>query len=340
MKPLEPQNILIINLKFLGDLIVTTAAIKAIRTEYKAAKITVLVRKQYKDVLAGNENIDEIISFDLTNKDKKGFAKLNSEIGFVRFLRSNKFDSVVLLQAGDRYVLWSFLCGAKYRVGPIENNMSFLLTHTANVFENKNSFMEYYLNIAKTFGAHQLSRQTEYVLNQKFRNGIEEFYDANNIDQSDQIICIHPGAGETSRKWKLENYPLLINKILNNTKYKVVFTLGPQEFKHKEFFDSIINKRVFIHVSENVQDLAWIISSASLLIGMDSGARHLAAAIKIPSLSLFPDDMLDTWWFYEESNKQFKLIGRRNKTDIENQFLDNISVEDVFQKTMQILEMR
>ncbi len=340
MKPLEPQNILIINIKYLGDLIVATAAISAIRTAYSSAKITVLVRNQYKDVLAGNKNIDEIISFDLANKEKKGFAKLNSEIKFIKYLRSKRFDSVVSLQAGDRYVLWSFLSGAKYRVGPIENSMSFLLTHIADVFENKNSFLDYYLCIARTFGAETKNRQTDFVLNQNYKNGMEEFYVLNKLKKTDQIICIHPGAGESSRKWKLENYPLLINKIVSETNCKVIFTLGPQEFKYKVFFDSIINHRVFVHISENVHDLAWLISNSALLIGMDSGARHLAAALKIPSLSLFPEDLLSTWWFYEEDNKQFKLIGNRNKIDNENQFLDNISVEDVFEKTIKILKMK
>lgn len=340
MKRHDPKNILIINLKFLGDLIVTTAAIRAIKEKYSSSKITVLVRKQYKDVLAGNKNIDEIIFYDLSNKEKRGLSKLKREIKFVCFLRSKRFDSVVSFQAGDRYVLWSFLSGAKFRVGPIENNLAFLLTHKANVYENRNSFMDYYLEIAKTFGTEANSRQTDFVMNNDYCKCVDDFFSEKNIIESDQIICIHPGAGESSRKWKLDNYPLLVNKIFEQTDYKIIFTIGPQELKHKTFFEPLINPRVLIHYSENVHELARVISEADLLIGMDSGARHLAAALNIPSLSFFPEDLIEAWWFYEEANKQFYLSGKRNIVDKENQFLDCISAEMVFEKAIQILKTK
>jgi len=340
MNSFSPKNILIINLKFLGDLIVTTAAIGAIREKYPESKITVLVRKQYKDVLNGSKNINEIIYYDQSKKGEKGLARLINEIKFVGLLRKYKFDSVVSLQAGDRYVLWSFFSGAKIRVGPVENNFSFLLTHKADVYENTNSFWDYYLQLAKTFGADPQNRKTEFALNNIYLQPVEDFFSANDIDKRDIIICIHPGAGESSRKWKIENYPALIKKILEQTDLKIIFTLGPQEKEQEYIFESLADSRVVLHKSDKVQELAWIISKSSLVIGMDSGARHLAAALKIPSLSLFPEDLIKTWWFYKEEDKQFILIGKRNKSDKEHHFLDNISVEEVFKKTIQILKLK
>lgn len=340
MNPRPLKNILIINLKYLGDLIVTTPAIKAIREKYSEAKITVLVRKPYKDILAGNNDIDEIIYYDLSNKEKRGFAKIKSEIDFVIQLRSKKYDAVISLQAGDRYALWAFLCGAKFRVGPIENNMAFLFTHRAQVYENKSSFMDYYLELAASFGAEPKSKQTFYVLNQAFLKTVEDFFSHKNISPNDRYVCIHPGAGEASRKWNLNNYPLLINKILDQTEYKIVFTIGPQEYINQPYFESLSNSRVIVQYSNNVQELAWVISKSEILIGMDSGARHLAAALKIPSLALFPKDMVATWWFYEESDKQFYIAGNRNRTDKENEFLDGINADEVFEKAMDIIKIK
>ncbi|MEW6654337.1 MAG: glycosyltransferase family 9 protein, partial [Bacteroidota bacterium] len=241
---------------------------------------------------------------------------------------------------GDRYVLWSFFSAAKFRVGPIKNNLAFLLTHKANVYENRINFMDYYLEIARTFGAEADSRQTDFVLNPAFSKCVDDYFSEKNILESDKIICIHPGAGESSRKWKLDNYPLLVKKIIEETEYKIIFTIGPQEHKHRTIFEPLTNSRVLIHYSENVHELAWVINKAALLIGMDSGARHLAAALNIPSLALFPEDMIAAWWFYKEENKQFYLAGKRNNGDKENQFLDKINVETVFEKAVQILKMK
>lgn len=339
MKQHQPKNILVINLKFLGDLIVSTAAIRAIKKKYSSSKITVLVRSQYKDVLTGNQYIDEIIAYDFSIKKQKGLSRLKSEAEFLRQLREKHFDAVISLQAGDRFVLWSYLCGAKIRVAPIQNNFGLLLTQKAKVYEDSISYMEYYLKIAQTFGAEPDGMETDFVFNKEYEKLTNDFFNENQISKDDKLICIHPGAGDLTRKWHLKNYPELVKRISSELKCKVIFTLGPQELKQKSEFEAITSSGAIIHVSSNVHHLAWVLKRANLMIGMDSGARHLAAAMKIPTLVLFPEDLVLTWKFYSEEDKHFFITGKRNNSNPENQFLDMIDVDKVFYKVKEIMEL-
>lgn len=339
MKQSQPKNILVINLKYLGDLIVSTAALRAIRRSRPDSKITVLVKADYKDVLLGNKNIDEIIAYDFNVKKQKGLARLKSELSFLKKLRSCKFDAVVSLQAGDRFVLWSLLSGAKIRVAPIQNNLGFLLTGKAGVYEDTISYMEYYLKIAEEFGAKRDGEAVDFMLDEKYTGWSQNELNKKDIGNNCKLICIHPGAGEDSRKWKIENHAELLKRISAETNFRVVILLGPQELKQREIFETIAPSNSIIDVSGNIQHLAWVLKKASLLIGMDSGARHLAAALKIPTLTLIPEDKVSTWQFYLESDKHFFIPGKRNTLNPETQFLDMIEVDAVFNKVKEILEL-
>jgi len=337
MKQHQPKNILVINLKYLGDLIVSTAAIRAIKESFPESKITLLVRSEYKDVLSGNKNIDRIITYDLTIKKLKRLERLNAEFEFLKYLRSYKFDAVVSLQAGDRYVFWSYFSGAKIRVAPIENNFSFLLSAKAKVYEDEVSYMDYYLKIAESFGAGIKTKSLDFIPHEKYRDWAEEFLRAKGIFAQDKIVGIHPGASEPTKMWPIENYLKLIDLISMDVNTEVILFLGPME-KKNFIFDGIMKSKVVIaDTSESIHHLAWLLSKCSLLICNDSGARHLSAALQTPTITLFPDDKIIPWKFYTEKEKQFFILGKRNTNNPDNPFLDSITVEEVFQKVKEIL---
>lgn len=337
MKQNQPKNILIINLKYLGDLIVSTAAIRAIRRNFPESVITLLVRSEYKDVLCGNNNLDKIITYDLSTKKLKGLERLNAEFKFLKYLRRNKYDAVVSLQAGDRYVFWSFFSGAGIRVAPIENNFGFLLTTKTKVFEEKISYLDYYLKIAESFGAEIVTKELDFTPDESLENWAEGFLRTKEITEQDKIVGIHPGASEPTKMWPTENYLKLIDLISADANIKVILFLGPMEKKNRIYDDVLKSKVVVADTSGNIQHLAWLLSKCSLLICNDSGARHLSAALKTPTITLSPDDKIIPWKFYTEEEKQFFILGKRNTDNPGNPFLDSITVEDVFQKVKEIL---
>ena len=332
------KKILVINTKYLGDLIVCTPALRALRKSFPDASISILVREEYKTVLAGNPNIDEILSFDFSWKKITGVARLKAEFDFVKFFREKKFDAVISLQSGDRYTEWSFLSGASIRVAPKKQSMSFLLTEKVEVYEDTISYLDYYLKIVGAFGASEDGKETEFYLDSKFSAWYSEFNSKNEIFGNDILVGIHPGASEPSKMWHFEKYIMLIDRFFSNDKIKIIMFAGPAEKMIMKSYSNYFGKRViFADTSEDIQQLAWLISECRLFIANDSGARHIAAALNIPTITLFPEDKISCWKFYNEDDDQHFIIGNRNMTDSNNMFLDGIEVDTVFNKAKEIL---
>ena len=336
MKP--PSNILIINFKYLGDLIVCTPAIRAIRKSFPGSKITLLARKEYSSVLRGNPNLDEIIWFDSAAKKLQGFKKILAELNFIKLLRKKKFDCVISLQSGDRYTQWAYLTGANKRVGPQKQKLNFLLTDKVFVFEDTISYREYYLRIAESAGAIRVGDYLEYYPDKELEEWKSEFLKSNSLEETSGIIAIHPGASEPTKIWPLGKYLEVINQLLAKGDRKIILLVGPAE---KQLVDKNLlasNKNIVLcDTSDNIHKLGAILEKSKLLICNDSGVRHLAAALKIKTITLFPEDKIDSWKFYTDEEKQYFIVGKRNLDDPANSYLDGINVSEVIQKAEELL---
>jgi ADP-heptose:LPS heptosyltransferase len=326
----------VINTKYLGDLIVSTPALRALRKSFSGSSITILVRQEYKTVLAGNPNIDEIHSFDFAIKKVKGVPRLKAEWNFVKVLRSKKFDAVISLQSGDRYAEWAYLSGAKIRVAPRKQSLSFLLTKKVDVYEDTISYLDYYLKIAEAFHAVSDGKKTDFYLDEKFRGWFLDFNSKNNITSEDVLIGIHAGASESSKIWPLGKFIQLIERLSEISKVKIIMFAGPAE-KNFTAASKFGGHVILADTSEDIQQLAWLQNSCKLFIANDSGARHIAAALNISTITLFPEDKLSCWKFYDDLANQHFIIGKRNISDPQNMFLDDIDVETVYQKAKEII---
>src|SRR3989344_2859639 len=101
------KNILVIELMYIGDLIVATPSFRAIKERFSNAKITLLLYSSMKDVINSNPNIDGFITID--------------EIKFfdmVKRLKQNNFDLAIILHPGSFKISLALLFGnVKFRIG-------------------------------------------------------------------------------------------------------------------------------------------------------------------------------------------------------------------------------
>ena len=107
------KNILLIRLSSLGDIVLTSPAIRAVRQHFPQAHISMLVAKQSTDLLTENPHLDEVIPFDRKagNKDTGEMRRI------IRLLRERDFDLTIDFQRKFRTSLLAYLSGAKCRVG-------------------------------------------------------------------------------------------------------------------------------------------------------------------------------------------------------------------------------
>ena len=103
------RNVLIIKLRYIGDVLLATPTVRAIKAARPDVRVTMMVNRGTEDVLSGNPDIDEIVILD------KG--SLVTQFQLIAGLRRRRFDTVIDLTDGDRAAVLSWVSGAPVRIG-------------------------------------------------------------------------------------------------------------------------------------------------------------------------------------------------------------------------------
>ncbi|MBS3946330.1 MAG: glycosyltransferase family 9 protein [Melioribacter sp.] len=337
------MKILVVNIKYLGDLVVSTPGIRSLSKTYPDSEIVLLIRKGFEPVFKNNPYVKKIISFDTELKGNNSIKKFFSGINFIFKIRKEKFDLVIVLHPGDRTAFWAGFSGSKIRIAPARQSFSFLFNRNVNVEENSMSYLEYYNNIITRADVRIDSNRTEIFFSDEDKNWVNDFISHQNILTNNLLIGIHPGASEPSKIWKVENFVQLINKLLLKPEIRIIVFEGPQDKDVcTEIKNSFEKQQNIYFVNTDVLKVAALISKCKLLIANDTGTRHLAVAVQTPVLALIPEDYEKCWNFYSESDFHFIIFGKRNfsNQDINvKPFLDGINVEDVYKKVGELLKL-
>lgn len=337
------MKILVINIKYLGDLIVSSPGIRSLRKTYPDSEIVLLLRKGFKPVYKNNPYVSRIITFDPELKGNSSLKKIIEGLRFIKELRAEKFDTVIVLHPGDRAAFWAWFTGAKKRIAPLKQSFSFLFNNKISVEEDSMSYLEYYNKLISGADVQIDSDRTEVFVSDDDEKWTADYLNNNTIYSDNILIGIHPGASEPSKIWKSENFVQLINKLLANQGLKIILFEGPQdkavcsEIKNK--FDG--EKNIYF-VNTDILKVAALIKKCNLFISHDTGTRHLAVAVQTPVLALIPEDYEKCWNFYSEINNHFTIFGKRNfrQSDLNvRPFLDGISVEVVYKRVGELLKL-
>jgi len=111
---LDPANILLIQLGDIGDVVLTTTTIRAMKETYPDARVSILVFKPYGSLLTADPNLFEVV--EIARKCGSLFRRLRETLAFVRQLRQKRYSLVIDLCTGDRGAILSYLTRAPTRV--------------------------------------------------------------------------------------------------------------------------------------------------------------------------------------------------------------------------------
>ncbi len=101
----------------IGDVLIITPLLRALRETFPAARITAVVNSGTEAMLANNPHIDEVLVYRRESEGRGPLARLRDELRLVRDLRRRRFDLTLGLTDGDRTAWYSLFCGARHRIG-------------------------------------------------------------------------------------------------------------------------------------------------------------------------------------------------------------------------------
>ena len=284
MKDVEPKNILIVRTDRIGDVILTTPAIKALKERFAHAKISVLISDQTSDLLQGSPYINDILIDDRQGRHRGPFGYWRLVIG----LRKRKFDAAIIFHTKRRTNLACFLAGIPNRIGYKNSKYGFLLTHPIQDDRAKGERHEsqYCLDVLQLFGLPSETFSLECQLQEESENWADKFW--REQCGAREVVVIHPGASDPSKMWPAHFFAEVIDNISLRSDYAFVM-IGSEQIADagKKIANSSKVRVVDCIGKTTVGQMASLLKRAKLLISNDSGPVHIAAALKTPVISIF-----------------------------------------------------
>jgi lipopolysaccharide heptosyltransferase II len=291
------HRILLVRVDLLGDTVLLTAAVRALRRAYPAAALDVLVLPSTAGVLAGDPDISHVLTCDpLAWLDPHNWSKPATwrEIrATLRRLRLPRYDVAVSV-CGDTASILTRLSGARRRVGYAEESYAHLMTDPVpgGRYHEPKHEVRYVLDLAAAAGGlvtpedaqpwltvlpDERGRITERLSGERARLGV-----------SGPIIAIHPGARNgKAKRWPLRHYAALADRLVAELDALVVLTGSPNE---AALANAVLAQAhapvVDLTGRTTLPELVALLAESAVVVTGDSGPMHIACAVRTPVVAL------------------------------------------------------
>jgi len=298
-------HILVVKLAGIGDLLLATPALRALRESYPQACIDLLVTPDSAGLLNGWEVINNIIVldkyvFDSMKQIIKHPQALRPLKEIWSTLRVGQYDAVLLfhhltLPFGRlKHQLLMRATGAKWRVGLDNGHGWFLNVHVKDDGFGARHEAEYCMAVAEAVGATIRNKHLELPLSEDERRQARQllFGDATAENISHPIIAIHPGSGgySTARRWAPERFAQLADALFHDVGGQIVLMGGPEEIILHQQIMTMLQSDVEVCSlagKGSIKVAAAVLELVDLFIGNDAGLMHVAVAVNTPTVAIF-----------------------------------------------------
>lgn len=284
----EARSILLIVPNWVGDVVMATPAIRAIRRQFPLADIVALALQSAASVLADNPHINEFIV-----ANRAGFGpQTRNRRELIALLRSHKFDVAVVFPNSFRTAWLAWRSGARRRVGYAVQWRSMLLTdRVPPPRENGRivpiNMVDRYLALAAKLGCTDLSKAEELFASSADAAAAREKLKSLGIADTDKLAVLIPGAAFGPAKlWGAEKFAAVADHFAAQG-FKVLAHIGPGESQVGEQLAAASRNVVIASPGTlDLRTLKPVISRAAIVVANDTGPRHYAVAYNVPNVAI------------------------------------------------------
>ena len=281
------QNILLIKLRYIGDVLLSSAIAPLLRRHFPQAEISFLVNAGTEAVLTHDPGLKEVIP--LTR------GSIRSQIQFLQMLRSKGYDCVIDLTDGDRSAFISVATGAPVRLGLSHAHRwrhwrRWCYTGRLEGLYGTMHMIDYHAKVLEFLDIRNVSDNPRLVVSEDERRAALRTLETVGLSGQPWIM-IHPAARYWFKAWPAERFAAL-GDALHEKGFRVVLvgsrderSLETEILQHAQYpVVSLVGKT-------NLLELAALMKYCRLFIGNDAGPMHMAAAVGCSVVALFgPSD--------------------------------------------------
>lgn len=281
------NRILVVRLRSIGDTVLSTPSLIALRRFLPEAQIDILLEDWVAPVLEDFDAVDNVLR---VSKDFKERFKL------ARKLRKTKYDVAFNLHGGTTAGFFVRASGAKYRVGYEDYQYAFLynrkLSSSADFWQKEFTHSaEQQLALLGFVGVPVEDKpKTRLNVSEKALNSIRSKIK----DQKSKIALFHPAAAFDTKQWATEKFAR-VAEFLSEKGFQTVAVATKKERASLENLKTLSKVPITTFDDLTLPEITALASMAKIFVGNDSGIAHIASAVKTPSVVIFGSSNRNHW---------------------------------------------
>lgn len=289
------HRVLLVRLRSIGDTVLMTPCISALKEWQPQLEIDVLVEALSAPVLSAHPDIAHLW---VIPKLPSQWDKLKSRMQILAQLRQRHYDLVVNLHGGTTATFISYLAGAKATVGYQASQYSWLMSQVApppQTIWQKSSIhcVEQQLGLLKWLGIPvSATTQLKLAVDIPSATKVQARLQAAGLTN---FVAIHPSAAFPSKQWEAARFARIIEYLNQHHKLPTVLVVAPTEAAVAAQVVAECRTPVTVFADLNLAELKALIGQAKLFIGNDSGPAHIAAALGRPLIVIFGSSNVQVW---------------------------------------------
>ena len=289
----DVQKIGVIMFGLMGDVLIRTPVLRALKDIFPEAILTVFVDPIGKQVLQSNRYVDEIVVAQRKkekNKIKQNLKKFKTIVE----VRKRRFDLLVnLYNAGTSRLMIRF-SGARYTLGFClpENKRLYNVRSECDAkrMQERQSLYNYMISIVEPLSTKSYSLKPDFELDENSLQTMKQYLDSFSYSR-EKIYLLNLGASKEDKILEYEKYLFMVEYIYEHYGYIPAIVCNPsQEYLQERFIYNYLNDTDTPCIKLKklpLVDIASLICLTKFFITPDTGLMHLAMAFDNPIMAVF-----------------------------------------------------
>lgn len=284
----QPKSFLVVEPWGIGDVVLSTALLQALRANFPSASISLLAKRHAEALLAHSGLVDDVVVFDFpwtafTGKLTPGKYVPKEFQELIRQLRARDFDVSLDARRDIRSNVITYLGGARRRVGYDFGGGAHLLTDALPSGTQNDHKISDWMALLGPLGVDiRKAPSPLLVVSEAESQAARLRLGALGLSTEVPLIGIHPGASQRVRHWGSERFAAVIDALMESRQVQVIV------FEEIEGDSSdILPWRPVPRIRGDLRGFMALVRECDLLLCSDSGPMHIAGALGVPVTALF-----------------------------------------------------
>lgn len=271
-------NILAVRFSSIGDILLTTPLLRAIRQTYPEARVTVLTKREYIPLLSHNPHVNLVL----------GLAPNRSLLSLASELRGDDYTHLLDLHDNLRSRALRFLVPGRWRTYPKHRlARAWLIRAKRNRYRDRRPVAERYFSAADGLDVKPDGCPPDFFLGAETGEQVFDWLRTVGLEDESNIVALAPGAAHATKCWPLEHWQTLVARNLENGA-AVVIVGGPGDADLGAALAEGNRGRIVNAAGVfGLQGTGALLQRAQVLVSGDTGVMHMATAVGTPVVSLF-----------------------------------------------------